>query len=189
MVSPNAVSKKSPGRMPYKGERSSNMSKRKMSKVIFSIYMILLFDVVVIKYFGSIRIVRNRVESMITNRREYGCLNLNLVPFKSIESAIHSFDRYGFNSINVLNLAANLVLFVPMGFLLPLLISNPSFTRTIAISAMIIVGFEAIQFFAFLGVADVDDLIINLAGCTIGFLLYAMTRRLANLKKSRRLNS
>lgn len=76
-----------------------------------------------------------------------------------------------------------------MGFLLPLLISNPSFARTIAVSAMIIVGIEAIQFFAFLGMADVDDLIVNLVGCIIGFLVYAMSRRIENFRNMRPFDS
>ena len=49
--------------------------------------------------------------------------------------------------------------------------------KTLLVSAAIIIAVEAIQLVTLLGHCDVDDLILNLIGVTIGYLLYALSEK------------
>ncbi len=99
---------------------------------------------------------------------------LNPVPFKTIfqyifgSSEIYSEKDWLLN--RVVNMLGNLVLFVPVGFLLPLVSERfkrlkPAVTAGAAISLMI----EIIQYIIGRS-ADVDDLILNTLGFLCGYI-------------------
>lgn len=144
-------------------------SKRKFFRFIFIVYGVILSNLTIFKYFGNMQRVIRRIEET-ESQREHGFLNLNLVPFKSISSAINSYMRIGIEPS--VNLVGNIIIFVPMGLLIPLIINKPSFLKTIGISFVTILGIEIIQFITCLGIADIDDVILNIAGCVIGYTLY-----------------
>ena len=71
------------------------------------------------------------------------------------------------------NLLGNLLGFVPIGLLLPLLV--PLFRKGIYVllaGFFLSLGFETTQLVLGLGIFDVDDLILNTAGCIIGYGLF-----------------
>lgn len=73
------------------------------------------------------------------------------------------------------NLLGNLLGFVPVGLLLPLLI--PLFRKGIYVllaGFFLSLGFEVTQLVLGLGVFDVDDLILNTAGCVAGYWLFRL---------------
>ncbi len=75
----------------------------------------------------------------------------------------------------VINLAGNVVMFVPLGLLLPLSFDSlHRFRRCMAASAVIIICVELVQLITRLGVCDVDDLILNLIGAAIGYGIYKL---------------
>ncbi|MGK9254043.1 VanZ family protein [Paenibacillus humicus] len=163
----------------------TNYFSRKFFIFTFILYGILLSNLTIFKYFGSMQQVIRRIEDT-AYQKKLGYLNLNLVPFKSIASSIGSYMRIGTEPSA--NLVGNIILFVPMGFLLPLIIKKPSFLKTIGISFVIIFSIEIIQFITCLGVADIDDVILNIAGCAIGYTLYLISKNLMKNKISKNNN-
>ena len=96
--------------------------------------------------------------------------NINLVPFRTIiEYATASYNR----RIIVTNLLGNILAFAPMGFLIPWIWKR--FTRLINIVLLVTVvsvGIEVAQYIFGVGAADVDDVILNVAGGGLGFGFY-----------------
>ena len=75
----------------------------------------------------------------------------------------------------VINLAGNVVMFVPLGALLPAANGKlRKFFRTFFACAGLILVVEVLQLFTLLGSFDVDDIILNLSGMLVGFILFAI---------------
>lgn len=110
-------------------------------------------------------------------RVRFGLGSPSLIPFHTIAQQLRAAQAGSVASIT--NLLANAVLFVPLGFLLPLL--SPRFR---SLPAMLFVGIggpiavETIQLFIGRS-TDIDDVILNAAGCLAGYLLWylALGRR------------
>ena len=106
--------------------------------------------------------------------------NLNLIPFKTIIW----FATVGNKTSNqyllqhaFVNLAGNVVMFVPMGFFLPC-IWHPmrTFWKLLLCFAGLILVVELLQLVTLLGSCDVDDLILNVLGATLGYGLWKLCR-------------
>lgn len=83
-------------------------------------------------------------------------LNLNLIPFVGIPADLK-------------NAVLNVALFVPLGFLLPVLWKKQSsFGKTIALGFGLSMTIELVQMFTYRA-TDVDDLITNTLGCALGY--------------------
>jgi glycopeptide antibiotics resistance protein len=81
------------------------------------------------------------------------------------------------------NLWGNLLGFVPVGFLLAILI--PFFRKGIYVllaGFSLSLCFEMTQLLFGLGIFDVDDIVLNTAGCFIGYVLYWFFNRLFYLQ-------
>ncbi len=144
------------------------------AKYIFIVYSIGLVNFVIVKYFGNIQRVIDRIASNKAQKAE-GYWNLQLIPFRTIASSIDSYIRVGMVPSSI-NLIANIAVFVPMGFLLPLVVRRPSFIKTIVFSLGIILGIEIIQLVTSLGAADIDDVFLNMVGCVVGYFVYVISR-------------
>lgn len=78
----------------------------------------------------------------------------------------------------IINLVGNVVMFVPLGWLLPAVWEKLRvFFKTFLLSALIICLVEAIQYATALGSCDIDDLILNLVGAALGYGLWRLTRK------------
>jgi glycopeptide antibiotics resistance protein len=141
---------------------------------LFSLYLIGLINFVIVKFFGDMQDVKYRIADVKEQKAE-GFLNLQLVPFRTINSTMDSIRRFGFDHPASIALIANIILFVPMGFLLPFVLQKQSFLKTMGISLGIIGVIEYIQFVTNLGAMDIDDVIINMTGCLIGYLVYVVS--------------
>ena len=74
-----------------------------------------------------------------------------------------------------LNLAGNVLLFIPAGWLLPKLWLNMrNFFRFFAVCAGAIFLVEILQLFTLLGRFDIDDWILNISGMILGYLVYML---------------
>lgn len=76
----------------------------------------------------------------------------------------------------------NVLVFVPLGMLVPLLAVRPSWWRTVAVAGCVSLGIEITQLATahLLGgghLADVDDLIFNVVGGAVGYLVLAVVTR------------
>ena len=104
--------------------------------------------------------------------------NTNLIPFYTIRNYIHvlrhstnpELQRHCF-----INLAGNILLFIPAGWLLPKIWHKlKNYFRFFALAAGLIFLVETLQLFTLLGSFDVDDIILNLCGMTVGFLIHTV---------------
>ena len=76
------------------------------------------------------------------------------------------------------NLLGNIVLFIPLGYFLPAISSSlRKFYLTFLSVAIIITAIELAQLFFMVGTCDIDDLILNLLGASMGYGLYRLTNR------------
>ncbi len=72
----------------------------------------------------------------------------------------------------------NVLLFVPLGFLLPLLWTDfQKAGKTILFGLYMSIGVELLQMFVIVRATDVDDLLLNTLGAVIGYLLFRLFRR------------
>ncbi len=83
-----------------------------------------------------------------------------------------------FRYVNTLQYGLSVLLFVPVGFMLPLLWTKFEKKRyTILYGALFSLFIELGQLFTYRA-TDIDDLLTNTAGAIIGCLLFALTKRL-----------
>ena len=68
----------------------------------------------------------------------------------------------------------NIGWFVPFGFLLPMLLKKESFLKIVVMGFMFSFAIESLQFIFRVGVAELDDLILNTLGTAIGYLIYKL---------------
>jgi glycopeptide antibiotics resistance protein len=113
-----------------------------------------------------------------------GIRRFNLYPFKTIADYFVNSRQYGFHIVFI-NLAANIVTFIPLGFFTTLLFKRFNNIISAAVfSALIITVIEALQFVLNVGIFDIDDIILNTSGCIIGFAFYKIVKFIL-VKRSR----
>lgn len=101
--------------------------------------------------------------------------HINLIPFRTIAQQFAGeidVNAKDIASVAALNLAANLLLFSPLGFFLPAIWDKfISFKRTILAGMCIVVLIEMIQFFIGRS-TDIDDVLLNTVGIAVGYGIY-----------------
>ena len=98
--------------------------------------------------------------------------SVNLVPFKTIINYIKEFNSMYSTRQIMFNLLGNICAFMPMALFLPLLFKKQSkFKNFIITMIIIILGIESLQLITTSGRFDIDDLILNLFGSVIMYLL------------------
>lgn len=114
--------------------------------LIFALYLIAVFTVVGIPTVGTFRV-------------DFG---FNLIPLIDI---VNSPIEYTKNTI------LNIILFVPLGFLVPVIWKNYRSIKTMFFMGFALsVSIEILQIFTF-RLTDIDDLITNTAGAAIGYYI------------------
>ncbi len=101
---------------------------------------------------------------------------INLQPFYTIDNylsvIIHRPDSPFFQKC-IIELAGNLGMFVPAGWLLPRIFPKMQrFFPFLLTSLGTIFLIEVIQLFTLLGSFDIDDVILNMTGILIGFITF-----------------
>nr|WP_319489711.1 VanZ family protein [uncultured Caproiciproducens sp.] len=126
------------------------------------IYVYLLLSVVIFKTLES------PMDLFTGNHPDFR--SLNLIPFKDI------WDSNLSVSSNKTSIIGNIILFVPLGVLLKLLLSEPKYNmlKSVLIVLTTSLLIEITQYIARIGVSDINDLILNTAGGFIGILISAL---------------
>ena len=104
--------------------------------------------------------------------------HINLSPLRTIRLywGLLRHPRPPLVRLAVVNLAENIVLFIPLGYLLRAVFPKLRKSwRALLAAAGIIILVELCQMITLLGTCDVDDLILNLLGCALGCGLYSLT--------------
>lgn len=115
-----------------------------------------------------------------------GGFRYNLEPFETIKLFTRSA---GWDNLRapLINLAGNVAVFVPFGVLLPILFRKCRFYPVFLLRFLaLIVVLELAQGISGAGVADVDDLILNGLGATIGYVGYRLAAGPPNRRGQRR---
>ena len=126
-----------------------------LSWVVFLLYLLLLADLLFISR---------------TYDNSYG---VNLVPMNQIELffGLLRSSNYSFRKLAIINLVGNIAIFIPFGFFLSFLVKRYRNYFRIFIFLC-----EFIQYYFKVGTFDIDDIILNLLGVTIGYLLFVVFR-------------
>ena len=105
--------------------------------------------------------------------------NINLQPLLTIRNYLHVIIHRSNDTVLVhciINLAGNVVMFIPAGWLLPRIWKiYRNFFQFLATCTAAILLVELTQLLTLLGSFDIDDVILNLIGLTIGYLFYLLT--------------
>lgn len=111
--------------------------------------------------------------------QDYGELlqrNMNLIPFHTIGNYWYVVRHWALTPLFyhcIVNLAGNIVLFIPIGFFLPSIwTAQCNFFVLLLTSVLGITLVEILQLFTLLGSLDIDDLILNLFGILVGYLIF-----------------
>lgn len=97
----------------------------------------------------------------------------NIIPFRTISKYVAALftHRISFSAI-VINLFGNLVAFMPLGLFLPLFFrSCRKLPYFLLASSLIVLCVETLQFLFIVGFCDIDDLILNVFGACVAFLV------------------
>ena len=103
---------------------------------------------------------------------EYMKYSVQLIPFKTIFGYVEEvIARRWMLGLAIRNVLGNFILFYPMGIFLPCLFrSVRTVKKSLLISLCTILSVEIVQLVLRLGIFDIDDLILNMAGWILGFL-------------------
>ncbi|MEX3743620.1 VanZ family protein [Lysinibacillus xylanilyticus] len=133
-------------------------------KSIFTIYILMLLIFVVFKFNGDVYSV---IDTIRTNK-DRG-VGVNLIPFSTIGAYISDIN----DSVSIINILGNIIPFIPMGFIIPMAFpSQRNVFKTIISSLLLIFSIEILQIIFYVGSFDIDDIILNLLSCFIGFMLF-----------------
>lgn len=111
--------------------------------------------------------------------------SFHLIPFRDKTTYLQGYGNHtGPENLEFYkDLVGNILLFIPLPFFLAWFFGVRSFRKLLLISATTSFSVELIQFILNIGVADVDDLLLNTMGASIG-LLFLYTVSAKNNKSS-----
>lgn len=114
----------------------------------------------------------------------YSTYRYNLVPFEEIRRFIIYRD-YVSTGAFILNLIGNLLVFSPVGFLIPIWRKwrrkSTGFIRIIIYTFLFSLCIETLQLATKVGVFDVDDLMMNSVGGLIGWIFYEIALKIYHI--------
>lgn len=94
----------------------------------------------------------------------------DLHPFWSYKAILNGRDDLVTENI------LNVVLFMPVGFLLGIAFSEIRWKAVMLIGLSLSIGIETLQFVYLKGFTEFDDVMNNTLGCVIGYGVYTLTR-------------
>jgi len=153
------------------------MKKRLVAVIILIAYSAILIKVMVFKDLPVIRIGH-----LIFRFGGTQAGPANLVPFKSILPYL--LGERGF-MIACINIIGNIVLLVPIGFLVPFVYRNMTWKKSIILAVAAGLTIEGMQALLHVGIFDIDDIILNGLGVMVGYWVFTMLAKKMRLMKSK----
>ncbi|CEN75471.1 glycopeptide antibiotics resistance protein [[Clostridium] sordellii] len=141
--------------------------------LILVIYFLILIRLTIFKF--SIIMISSPLNSY-----QYTFLGvdgiINIIPFKETVNIL----RDGIHNNRIIKgIILNVIYFIPLGFLLPLLFNKiNSFLKIILISTITSSLIEIIQLFTIFSVSNIDDIIFNIIGSVIGLILFKLFEKI-----------
>ena len=113
--------------------------------------------------------------------REQSAQSINLEPLRTIRLFVRVllYDPNPYNNrLAIANLFGNILLFIPLGYYLPRLWKSlRKWWTTWLMTLLIMTAVELAQLLTLRGTCDVDDLILNLLGAAIGYLVFCISKK------------
>lgn len=147
------------------------MKKRLLPIVMLIAYSAILINVMVFKNMPAIRAGGMMLNFGGTHEGE-----ANLVPFKTILPYL--LGEGGF-IIAFINIAGNIALLIPVGFLLPFVYRGITWKRLLVIAIATGLTIESMQALLHVGIFDIDDVILNGLGVMLGFWAYVIGAKMS----------
>ena len=150
--------------MNIKSEKTLNL----LSKIIFIIYIGLIIWIIMFKC--------NLIDSMTDAYlflKDMSIKERILVfstPFKNYFMGSINSPKYVFTEDDLLNV----IIFIPMGLYLSYFIKNKKFLKVLLITFGVSLFFELFQLFTVIGSFTIQDLMTNVIGGIIGYLVYKL---------------
>lgn len=150
--------------MNIKSEKTLNL----LSKIIFIIYIGLIIWIIMFKC--------NLIDSMTDAYlflKDMSIKERILVfstPFKNYFLESINSPKYVFTEDDLLNV----IIFIPMGLYLSYFIKNKKFLKVLLITFGVSLFFELFQLFTVIGSFTIQDLMTNVIGGIIGYLVYKL---------------
>ena len=131
----------------------------------FAVYIIILVKVI----FLSIPLegVKASITSASIDRMSANLKIANFMPLRTISAYTAMYFKPAMKY-----LAFGILWFIPLGFFIPTLTKHKRFKNTMIIGSLTIVTLEVLQIITSLGVFDIDDIILNVTGLIMGFMVY-----------------
>ena len=148
-------------------------------KLFFAIYILFVIKVIIFKYpLDQLRAIANTWQKDVILE---GLGTANFKPFRTIKMYID----YAYKLNSVENLAGNVVVFMPLGFLLPFMSAElRKFSDVLLNAFTFVLGIEVFQLFSAFGAFDVDDILLNCIGAMLGYGCYRAVAALMEKKKN-----
>ena len=146
-----------------------NKNKKSVVSLIFTIYLLVLgYHLFLSDMWGRREVAEG--------------YRYNFVLFKEIIRYITNMKAIGFKLV-LLNLAGNIVAFVPLGIFVSYFLNNSRYTfiKTILFGLILTVSVEVIQLITRVGICDVDDILLNFIGVVIGAVLVKLFSKKTNI--------
>lgn len=148
-----------------------------ISQTLFPLFRLDYYDGIIELhgYFNSgnyISVSKNGFE--YSNKNEI-VKSFNLIPFKTVMQYLFGsggpFPERDWTLMGIVNMAGNVLLFFPIGFLLPLVSERFKKIKNVLLFTIpLIIVIELLQYFTGRA-ADIDDFILNTVGTLCGYLL------------------
>lgn len=142
--------------------RLSYLIKNKEKIVLYREIMMLVFIIYILCLF-----------QVVTFQDDVSWASNNFIPFKEIM-------RYKItNRLFIKNVLGNMIMFLPFGFFTSLYLKSEKITLPLLLTLIASLSIEIVQMI--IGrVFDVDDIMLNLIGGALGYLVYSMFRNMSN---------
>ncbi len=136
---------------------------REVGVVLFLLFLVGLISQTVLP---QIVIGADGTLELVRQRPGY---HINLIPFRQFADVMRAADPM----YAAINIAGNIVMFMPIGFCVPLLWREFPFWRTALVGAGFSLGVEVLQYPQGRS-SDIDDLILNTLGVMAGYGLWRL---------------
>ena len=168
---------------------------RSMSGYLFMIPVLVLYFLW-LKKSGKVQSLLHTVAVFVFGYYLFGLLTVTGIGFTSTMNFHPNISWTPFIGMitGPIDTILNVILFVPLGFFLPLLYKKYHNIKAIALTGLLLsLAVEFVQMFDW-GSSDINDLMTNTAGACVGFWIYFLLSKIlpANLKKqfqSRKVNA
>jgi glycopeptide antibiotics resistance protein len=106
--------------------------------------------------------------------------DINLIPIRDNWNNLKYISEIGrFNYFS--NIIGNILLFIPLPVILKMYLRVNKFSTVLLFSLMLSIIIESLQYIFKVGVADIDDVILNCLGACLGYFFIIVSKRTRRL--------